>query len=147
MFGGAITLEQERHAQCRGERFACCSPAPSAGRRLRHYRGLRGQRQRQHRLTAHQHAIAAHDRQQRPVDPGLQRLDGSSGGTVGGINPPTSPLTLSGGTLAFNGNASAAVNETFPRTVTNFGSTVLVNPNGAAGAGQPGAASPATAAC
>ena len=48
-----------------------------------------------------------------------------SGGTVGGILP-NSPLVLGSGTLAFNGNPSAAVNDSlFSTTVTNYGSTVV----------------------
>ena len=55
----------------------------------------------------------------------------ASAGTVGGIVPPASPVVLSGGTLAFAGNASAAVNETFVSTgVAGFGSTVVVSGSG-----------------
>ena len=53
-----------------------------------------------------------------------------SGGTVGGLIPD-SHLTLGGGTLAINGNPSAAVNDALLSTsVANFGSTVVVNLNG-----------------
>ena len=51
-----------------------------------------------------------------------------SGGTVGGMLPD-SPLVLSGGTLAFKGNAAAAVNETLLSTqVAAPGSAVVVSP-------------------
>ena len=55
-------------------------------------------------------------------------------GSVGGIVPPASPVTLSGGTLVFNGYPAAPVNQTFvSTTVANFGSSLVVNPN----SGQP----------
>ena len=51
-----------------------------------------------------------------------------SGGTVGGMLPD-SPVVLSGGTLAFKGNAAAAVNETLLSTqVAAPGSAVVVSP-------------------
>ena len=51
-----------------------------------------------------------------------------SGGVVGGIVPSASPVTLSGGTLAFNGYPAAPVSQTFvSTTVANFGSSLVVN--------------------
>ena len=97
-------------------------------RQRRHYRELSGQRQ--CGPDGHEQLYRAHDRRQRPVDLGLQRF-GASAGTVGGIVPPASAVALSGGTLAFIGNASGAVNETFVLTgVAGFGSTVVVNGSG-----------------
>ncbi len=50
------------------------------------------------------------------------------GGMVGGIVPPTSPVTLSGGTLAVNNYPLYPVNQAFVSTaVANFGSAVVVN--------------------
>ncbi|MGA2035853.1 MAG: autotransporter-associated beta strand repeat-containing protein, partial [Thermoguttaceae bacterium] len=52
-----------------------------------------------------------------------------SGGSVGNIVNPNSSLTLSAGTLNFNGNSSAAVNQAFgSTTVANFGSSLVVSP-------------------
>ncbi len=52
-----------------------------------------------------------------------------TGGTVGGMLPD-SPVTLGGGTLAFNGNASAAVNEALlSTTVANFGAALVATPS------------------
>ena len=59
----------------------------------------------------------------------------SSGTTVGGVVPPTSPVLLSGGTLAVNDNLSfIPVYETFASTqVANVGSVVVVNNNNGGG--------------